>query len=150
MDATTLASFNAHVHAEPNTGCFLWVGATDRNGYGSFNTGRPGTKLAHRIAWEHEHGPIPHGLELDHVRARGCSGPSCVNPAHLEPVTHRENVMRGASPLAAAGSSPTCRNGHPLVGDNVIARRGNAQGVRECRTCRLARRRRRYAEGHNA
>jgi hypothetical protein len=49
-------------------------------------------RLAHIVYWEGEHGPVPEGLELDHL----CRNPPCVNPAHLEPVTHQQNMQRSA------------------------------------------------------
>jgi hypothetical protein len=79
-------------------------------------------------------GPVPQGLELDHLcRVRGC-----VNPAHLEPVTMRENARRGA---VARGygtvlSLDCCTHGHPLTPDNIIIR---ANGHLNCHACRRAR-----------
>lgn len=72
--------------------CWLWTGSKDRHGYGRINIDRT-PQLAHRISYLMAHGPIPDGLELDHL----CRQHSCVRPAHLEPVTHRENMCR--SPL---------------------------------------------------
>lgn len=69
--------------------CWPWLATLDRYGYGTFHDGRRLTG-AHRMAYELLRGPIPDGLELDHLcRTRGC-----VNPAHLEAVTHRENMGR--------------------------------------------------------
>jgi len=80
------------VQAEPNTGCWLWDANTTRGGYGHFKvSGR--MVYAHRLAYEKLVGPIPDGLSLDHL----CRVPGCVNPDHLEPVTHAENVRRGDS-----------------------------------------------------
>jgi hypothetical protein len=70
--------------------CWLWTAAHHR--YGIFQPEK-GNQLAHRIAYEMLVGPVPEGLELDHL----CRVTLCVNPAHLEPVTHRENVRRGKS-----------------------------------------------------
>jgi hypothetical protein len=67
-------------------GCWLWNGKRNHLGYGIFSERR-----AHRVVYEHFVGPIGEGLELDHK----CRVTSCVNPAHLEPVTHKENVRRG-------------------------------------------------------
>lgn len=69
--------------------CWIWQLAKDQWGYG-----RVGGGLAHRLMYEERNGPIPDGLEIDHL----CRQPSCVNPDHLEPVLHLENVRRGARP----------------------------------------------------
>lgn len=83
--------------AENEAGCWIWQRSLDRAGYGVF--GRPSrydpgrrVYLAHRWVYEEMIGPIPEGLELDHL----CRVPACVNPDHLEPVTRAENVQRGA------------------------------------------------------
>lgn len=68
--------------------CILWTGPVNEDGYGKW-----GSKLAHRRVWENEVGPIPEGLELDHL----CEVRLCINIKHLEPVTHAENLRRGRS-----------------------------------------------------
>lgn len=73
----------------PATGCLLFIGATDRDGYGQINIGGK-TKQAHFAAWEDKHGAVPEGLEIDHT----CEQRACVNVEHLEAVTHAENVRR--------------------------------------------------------
>src|SRR4030095_7375798 len=97
--------FMNHVTYEPNTGCWLWVGTTNNLGYGQFTQSLDGNRairhktLAHRWLWEYLFGPIPKGLEPDHR----CRLRSCVNPDHIDLVTHRENVCRGnAARLAEA------------------------------------------------
>ena len=72
-------------------GCWIWIGAKHGSGYGLVR-GYPVRKsyLAHRLSYEHHVGPIPPGMELDHL----CETKACVNPAHLEPVTHRQNIQR--------------------------------------------------------
>lgn len=77
----------------PGDGCWEWTGARQPDGrydYGMFWDGTRAVR-AHRFAYELLVGPIPVGLELDHL----CRNPPCVNPAHLEPVTHAENIRRG-------------------------------------------------------
>ena len=79
------------------TACWVWRDGRTRLGYGKIK--RDGVNLlAHRFAWTREHGPIPKGLELDHL----CRVRACVNPEHLELVTHAENVRRGAMPKLTA------------------------------------------------
>ena len=73
-----------------DNGCWIWTGQTTIAGYGQFTRNRK-TIYAHRAMYESEVGPIPEGLVIDHL----CRTPSCVNPAHLEPVTNAENVRRG-------------------------------------------------------
>lgn len=76
---------------DPETGCWLWLGNLN-TGYGRCKVNSK-TAMAHRVFYEHHIGPIPKGTELDHLRRMR----SCVNPSHLEAVTRRENVRRGAS-----------------------------------------------------
>lgn len=117
-------------------GCWIWNGSAAHGRYGSFREG--GRVLtAHRFAYEATVGPIPEGLELDHL----CRVTLCVNPAHLEPVTHAENVRRGR---LGYGLRTTCKAGlHDVTdSDNVIVRRN---GGRQCRPCHRAAVRRFYA-----
>lgn len=108
--------FRSHVHVADD-GCWLWRGDTNDKGYGRFYVvGRH--RPAHTWSYEHFVGPIPDGLEPDHL----CRVRNCVNPEHLEPVTHRENSQR------AAYSRTHCVKGHPLPGPN-------AHGRRVCRPC---------------
>lgn len=73
-------------------GCWLWTGALNWDGYGCFNAGPEISSSAHRFAYRLLVGPVPDGLELDHL----CRTRNCVNPDHLEPVTHAENVRRAS------------------------------------------------------
>lgn len=82
---------------DPETGCWLWQRAIADTGYGTTQVnGRP--VGAHRWMYEQHNGPIPAGLHIDHVRARGCVHRHCVNPLHLEPVPCVVNVRRGSTP----------------------------------------------------
>jgi hypothetical protein len=95
--------------------CWTWLAGTCR-GYGKFRPGgsRP-CVMAHRFAYELLIGPIPPGLVIDHL----CRNPSCVNPAHMEPVTNAENVMRGYSPHARNARKDRCKSGHEFTPENT-------------------------------
>ena len=112
--------------------CWIWFGHLNRTGYGQVNRGaKEGRALVHRVLYEHHVGPVPQGLELDHL----CSVRACCNPTHLEPVTHAENVRRGRSAESVrerAAKRTHCNNGHPYTGDNF---RITKDGRRRCRVC---------------
>ncbi len=111
--------------------CWIWQLFVKPNGYGQI--GRNG--YAHRASYEVFVGAIPEGLEIDHT----CGNKRCVNPEHLEAVTHGENNKRG---WARRGYPLHCKRGHLMTGSNIRwQKRGKA---RECRTCRNERRMRRY------
>jgi HNH endonuclease len=108
------------------SGCWEWT-AAKTVGYGRFaDKGR--TLLAHRVAYELLIGPIPEGLQIDHL----CRNPSCVNPAHLEPVTSRENLLRGVGEPARNAAKTHCPQGHEYSPENTYAYRG----MRMCVECR--------------
>lgn len=132
-------------------GCHVWVGSTDRHGYGNVNIGGRLRKV-HRVRYEREVGPIPEGMVLDHFACDNGTG-GCCNPRHCRPVTRRENNLRSETcPAAIRRAQTHCVHGHPLSGDNVIVRKKD--GTRACRTCsnakqRERRRRRRLEETVN-
>lgn len=114
-------------------GCWWWTGAKIRHsGYGRIYSGgdpaEPTVMYAHRFAYKHLIGPIPQGLVLDHL----CRNASCVNPLHLQPVTNRENVVRGSARAAKVGLR-TCPWGHSYTPENTYL---SSSGGRACRTCR--------------
>lgn len=123
----------------PN-GCWLWTAALNRDGYGQFYSGRIDGRDrnvgAHRFAYALLVGPIPNGLELDHVRERGCRYRHCVNPAHLEPVKGQINKLRGDTLNAANAAKTGCPRGHPYDEANTYI---TPDGRRDCRTCRSQR-----------
>ncbi len=88
----------------------------------------------HRLVWEEIHGPIPPGLQIDHVKARGCTNKACVNLEHLELVTPRENVLRGESLAAQRARQTHCWRGHEFTPDNTYSPPGRPT-QRDCRTC---------------
>lgn len=110
--------------------CWLWQGVF-RGPYGAIQVGGKGSRMesAHRLAYEFLVGPIPDGLTIDHL----CRNRSCVNPAHLEPVTSRENTLRGISPWALNARKTHCRHGHPLSGENLYLH--PQRGTRLCKAC---------------
>lgn len=115
------------------TPCHVWALRIRPDGYGTQQLGGR-TRYAHIVAYEAVHGPVPHGLTLDHL----CRNRACVNVEHLEPVTNQENTLRGVGPTAVNARKTHCIRGHPLNGANLIA---GPNGRRTCRTCANATRR---------
>jgi hypothetical protein len=126
---------------EASSGCWEWQNALNSEGYGrikigSLIDGSARTVYAHRWSYERIIGPIPSGLFIDHL----CRNRKCVNPAHLEPVTHLENQRRGYY-----ATKTHCSKGHSLSGYNLYRR---PDGARACVTC-LRRRSKEHAERTN-
>ena len=111
--------------------CWQWEAGKTKRGYGLFYL--DGTmRYAHRISYEMHIGNIPKNLELDHL----CRFHGCLNPNHLEVVTHAENVRRGSAGVVNAEKQlgrTHCRNGHEYSDDNL---RYMGNGYRQCKTCR--------------
>jgi hypothetical protein len=124
---------------EPTTGCHLWIGPVDKDGYGKFNENRRAVR-AHRFAYEQRRGPIPPGLVLDHVV---CDTPSCCNEWHVEPRTVKENTLRGRAPSAKNAAKTHCKHGHVFDAANTY---WSPNRERACRTCFRLRARRTRAE----
>lgn len=118
------AAFLARV--EKTDSCWLWKGTLSDNGYGVFYADEKLYK-AHRVAYEFAGRVIPEGLQIDHL----CRVRNCVNPDHLEAVTCRENIMRGAGVAAKHAKVTHCPSGHPYSEENVRMYRGS----RYCRAC---------------
>jgi len=132
--STVRGVFDSYIMPEPNSGCWLWIGGRTSEGYGSVY--RDGlSQPAHRTNWERHRGPIPDGTTLDHL----CRVRCCVNPAHLEPVPSKVNILRGVGTGAQNARKNTCPQGHAY--DITWA-----NGLRACRTCK----RKREREWHRA
>ena len=115
-------------------GCRVYTGHILPNGYGRvkvWDQKRERSVYAHRLAWEVGRGPITAGHELDHL----CRTRACINVAHLEMVTHRENVLRGVGPTARHAHKTHCIRGHPFTPENT-GPNGNKPYYRSCRTCK--------------
>lgn len=122
---------------EKTATCWLWRGAISADGYGNFGLEDGRTGSAHRVSYEWIVGPIPEGAVIDHL----CRVRTCVNPAHLEPVTNAVNLQRGVGPELASlrnVDQTFCLHGHPLFGDNLYVQ--PKTGYRYCRTCQRRRR----------
>ncbi|MCR4339970.1 MAG: HNH endonuclease [Gemmatimonadaceae bacterium] len=116
-------------------GCWLWAGTRSTTGYGLFNYQRKQHR-AHRLAYVLVNGDIPAGLVPDHL----CRNKLCVNPAHMEIVTPRENTVRGIGPTAQNAHKRVCKCGRPY---DYTVTKANGETYRACRECRREQLRRR-------
>ncbi len=131
------------------TPCWIWQHQITAAGYGRATVTDPTAprrqEYAHRLAWEAENGPIPDGMEIDHLCHNAdptcpagfeCQHRRCVNPEHLEVVTSQVNSQRGQAGQAGAErqrAKTHCPRGHPYSGENLYV---DATGRRHCRECR--------------
>ena len=120
--------FARFVEPEPMSGCFLWVGHYNKQGYGYFKVNGRNVR-AHRFAYERTHGPIPEGKDVLH----SCDTPFCVCPQHLRAGTDLENMQdRDRRGRNGHGRKTTCPQGHPYDEKNTHRDRA---GKRHCRRC---------------
>jgi hypothetical protein len=118
--------------------CWICRGRTNGRGYAMITDGGK-SLLVHQVMYQRYRGEIPIGLEPDHT----CRLTLCVNPDHLEPVTHRENILRGTSPAALNAQKSHCPSGHAYDTENT---RHTPGGGRICRACHREDSTRRYHE----
>lgn len=136
-----LARIEARTVVDPETGCHVWQGSTTK-GYGTLSVDNK-TWRAHRLAYVLAHGAVPEGMVLDHL----CRNRACCNPAHIEAVTNRENLLRGEGTLASWYWSTECKQGHPRTPENTYT---TADGRRSCKLCEGTRKRGWYARAREA
>lgn len=109
--------------------CMLWAGVVNTQGYGKWTRLIDGKRVsAHRAMYMILVGEIPKGLTIDHL----CNTPACINVDHMEVVTRRENTLRSSNPAALNKKKTVCKNGHPLIGENLYV----YKNMRNCLTCR--------------
>lgn len=134
--------FASKFSVDAATGCWVWTACRLANGYGQYRLNTHLAVLVHRYAYELLVGPIPAGLEIDHL----CKNRACCNPAHLEPVTRLENIRRSDHfDFGWLRNKTHCKRGHPFDEANTSH---PSDGSRQCRTCirmRAAERRARKA-----
>ena len=122
-----------HLRKVEETGCWVWTGFLNK-GYGRVNVAGK-IRDVHRVAYEFFVGPVPDGLDLDHV----CRNRACANPEHLEPVSRAENLRRG---INVRRETKACPAGHLYTEENTMT--DSYSGARRCRICRKATTRRKY------
>lgn len=136
--------FWAKVEPEPNSGCYLWVGAIQRRRHGAYGVfqayGQRTTNSAHVFAYRMAKGALPIGTEIDHL----CRNTQCVNPDHLEAVPRRVNLLRGQTLVAMNAEKTHCPKGHSYEGENVKYIFGRTGTMRVCRECLRQKARLRY------
>ena len=115
-------------YVERTDTCWIWHGTRGHDGYGRLSRWKKRQYVyTHRYAYERFVGPIPAGLTLDHL----CRNRACCNPAHLEAVTHKTNILRGEGGGATNARKTHCKHGHLLDGENLYLEHGK----RRCIAC---------------
>ena len=136
MVGTSEERFWTQVNRADSNGCWGWLGGKNRWGYGRISAN--GKRLmVHRFAYELLVGPIPEGLTIDHL----CRNRACVNPAHLEAVDIRTNLLRGNGWSGLQSRKTHCPQGHPYDAQNTYY---EPNKHRRCRTCGLLYERKRH------
>lgn len=136
MHLKIIETFHKHAIVKPD-GCWEWAGSKFSNGYGSIRLFGLNL-LAHKVSYIIHIGEIP----MEHIVHHKCENPGCVNPNHLEVLTHlehrrlhREADHSGRDPMAYGTfrrNKTFCKYGHPFDAENTYHRK---DGTRTCRIC---------------
>lgn len=138
-----LEKIRDNIMVDPNSGCWLFTGGLDKCGYSKLSGGKdiPGESLGHRMSYLIFKGPIPDGTEIDHK----CRVRSCINPAHLQAVSHAKNVsLADYKTNHRNGVKTHCKRGHEFTPENTMVNRHGSYSTRKCRACTSERQRRSY------